>query len=103
MSARYQIRLRWTLIAAILIALFAFVLVPQADAGSGAAPANRFTVQEAADFSKQIERELAAQGARVAIVFRSGRDRENLPDGVRYTHGAFWVYQPIQTETGETL
>lgn len=83
-------------------ALFAMVL-PPAGAGSGAAPADRFSLAEAADFSKQIEQDLAARGARLAIVFRSGRGRDGLPDGIRYTHGAFWVYHPIQTEAGDTL
>ncbi len=54
------------------------------------------TIEEAASFSKQIEDQLAAQGARVALVFRSGRTRDRLPDNVAYTHGAFWVYQPIE-------
>jgi len=58
---------------------------------------------DAAEFSKQIERELAERGARVAIVFRSGRPRDRLPDGVRYTHGAFWVYTTFQTTAGERV
>lgn len=71
--------------------------------GSNNAPADEFTIQEAADFSKLIERELAARGAYVALVFRSGRQRDAMPDGIRYTHGAFWVYAPVETEDGETI
>ncbi|MEO1038109.1 MAG: DUF2145 domain-containing protein [Pseudomonadota bacterium] len=58
------------------------------------------SAEDAALFSKQIERDLAARGARVALVFRSGRPRDELPEGVRYTHGAFWVYQPLQAADG---
>lgn len=62
-----------------------------------------FTDEEAASFSKQVEHDLAAQGARIAIVFRTGRTRDKLPDGINYTHGAFWVYQSFVTPDGETL
>ncbi|WP_238934636.1 DUF2145 domain-containing protein [Maricaulis parjimensis] len=74
-----------------------------AEAGSGAVAIPPWSVEEAADFSKQIERDLAARGARVALVFRSGRAREDLPDGVRYTHGAFWVYSELETEDGRRV
>lgn len=60
-------------------------------------------VADAAEFSKQIERELASRGARVAVVFRAGRPREDMPDGVRYTHGAFWVYTNIETDDGRIV
>lgn len=73
------------------------------NAGSGNQPLVRYSPEEAADFSKQIERELAARGARVAIVFRSGEPRDQLPDGIRYTHGGFWVHSQIQTEDGRTV
>ncbi len=74
-----------------------------ADSGSAAAAAaHHLTVEEAAVFSKQIERTLAAEGVRVGILFRTGRPREKLPEGLEYTHGAFWVYRDILTEDGET-
>jgi hypothetical protein len=74
-----------------------------ADSGSAAAAAAyHLTIEEAADFSKQIERALAAEGVRVAIVFQTGRARENMPDGLEYTHGAFWVYRDILGEDGAT-
>jgi len=44
--------------------------------------AAHFTAPEAAAFSKQIERDLAAHGARLAMVFRTGRPRADLPDGI---------------------
>jgi hypothetical protein len=65
--------------------------------------AAHFTAPEAAAFSKQIERDLAARGARVAMVFRTGRPRSDLPDGIAYTHGAFWIYRTITTADGQTL
>lgn len=77
-----------------------------AHAQSGSAASERalhFSNTEAADFSKQVERDLAAQGARVAMVFRKGYARDELPDGIRYTHGAFWVYQAFQTPDGEVF
>ncbi len=62
------------------------------------------TAPEAAAFAKQIERDLASEGARVAVVFRLGsRSRDSLPDGIRYTHGAFWVYRDITTEDGRNM
>lgn len=61
------------------------------------------SVEESAAFSRQIERELAAKSARIAMVFRSGRERDRLPENVRYTHGALWVYQDIQREDGTLM
>ena len=66
-------------------------------------PSDYFSLQDAADFSKQIERELASRGAYVAMVFRSGATQAALPDEIDYSHGSFWVYTPIQTEDGRTL
>ncbi len=68
-----------------------------------AGPAPLIDLVDAADFAKQIERDLAARGARVAIVFRAGRARSDMPDGIRYTHGAFWVYSTVTTEDGRQV
>ena len=65
--------------------------------------APHFTPEQAAAFSKQVERDLASKGARVAMVFRAGRMRDQLPEGISYTHGAFWVYRTIKTADGGTL
>lgn len=72
-------------------------------AQSQAGSAEYLSAEDAAVFSKEIENELAAKGARIAIVFRAGRPREKLPDDVNYTHGAFWVYQDIQREDGSLM
>ncbi len=70
---------------------------------SGAAAADHLTAEEARAFSKEIEQALAARGAVVALVFRAGRPREDLPEGFSYTHGAFWVYQPARLPDGREV
>ena len=80
-----------------------FITPQRADAQSGSPDGIVSTIlsaEEVGHFSKQVERDLAANGARLAIVFRSGRPREDLPSGIEYTHGSFWAYQKIQTAEG---
>jgi hypothetical protein len=85
-------------------AAVAFAVLPAAAQDSSArSVAAHFTAAEAAGFSKQIEKDLAAHGARVAMVFRTGRPRSQLPDGIAYTHGAFWIYRTITTADGQSL
>ena len=79
-------------------------LPAQAESGSGGGTfSEHFTAEQAADYSKAIEKSLAAEGTRLAIVFRTGRTRDKLPDGVDYTHGGVWVYQPIQPPDGTIM
>ena len=73
------------------------------DGISTAGSVAHLTPVQAAAFSKQIEDDLASRGARVAMVFRTGRPRSKLPKGISYTHGAFWVYRTIATQDGRTL
>jgi hypothetical protein len=86
--------------------LLAAAIVPLAPAPAAAQVSSaqqvgpRFTAVEAARFSKQVEQDLAARGARVAIVFRTGRPRDALPEGIDYTHGAFWVHRTVSTQGG---
>lgn len=54
-------------------------------------------------FAKRLERELAARGARVAIVSRIGRAQSELPAGFRYTHTGFAVYSEITTADGRKV
>ena len=63
------------LLAACLLLCSPIWSAEPARAGSGASPTSPFAIQDIANFSKEIERELAARGARVAIFFRSGRMR----------------------------
>ena len=92
-------------LAAASLALLLLSAAPQAAAfdSSESTVSGRFTPEEAASFSKDIETALAAKGARVAIVFRTGRPRAKLPEGFNYTHGAFWVYQPSLSPDGREV
>lgn len=67
------------------------------------APASHLTAEQAAAFSKQVERDLADRGARLAIVFRTGETRDMLPEGISYTHGAFWTFVPISLDDGRVI
>ena len=69
---------------------------------SGRGPAAHLKPADSAAFAKQIERDLAARHAHVAIVFRAGRSRKDLPDNIAYTHGAFWVYGETTGADGKT-
>ncbi len=93
--------------ASIAFALFAGAALPAPamaqDSSAATASAGHFTPEEAAAFSKQIERDLAARGARIAIVFRTGRLRRALPENINYTHGAFWVHQSIEAADGSVF
>jgi hypothetical protein len=92
------------LIALACAAALASVALPAAAQDSSAhVVAPHFTAEQAAAFSKQVERDLASKGARVAMVFRAGRMRDQLPEGISYTHGAFWVYRTIKTADGQSL
>jgi hypothetical protein len=70
-------------------------------AWSGAAVKAYLSPSDAARFAKQIETDLAANGAHVAIVFRAGRPRDQMPKGISYTHAAFWVYGEIRGGDGQ--
>lgn len=70
---------------------------------SSRAPNPHLTPEQAIAFAKQVENDLAARQARLALVFRTGRPRSALPEGISYTHGAFWAYVPIATASGEQV
>jgi hypothetical protein len=74
----------------------------KANAGSSAAANPVLPQAEVASFANRVQRDLAARGARVAIVSRVGRDPTVLPDGINYTHVAFWVFSQITDENGRT-
>jgi len=78
--------------------------VPKPVADSGASGQNikaYYTPVQAALFAKQVERSLATKSARLALVFRAGRPRSQLRDGIAYTHGAIWVYGDITGTDGK--
>lgn len=87
------------ILAACLVGSALLTATPVASAfdSSAPAPADHLLPEQAAAFSKEVEKALAERGARVALVFRAGRPRDQLPDGINYTHGAFWVFQPVDT------
>jgi hypothetical protein len=90
-----------TLRKALTICLLALAPVPSM-AGSSAAATSVLPQAEVATFANRVQRDLAARSARVAIVSRVGRDPSVLPDGVDYTHVAFWVYSQITDANGRT-
>ena len=87
------------LMKAALICLGLFLPV-QGTAGSSAATKPVLPRAEVASFANRVQQDLASRGARVAIVARVGRDRDVLPQGVNYTHVAFWVYSEVTDESG---
>lgn len=97
--------MRHAFFAAMGLAALVFATAPPAAAfdSSENTVSGRFTPEEAAAFSKDIEAALAERGARVAMVFRTGRPRDQLPAGFNYTHGAFWVYQPALAPDGRQV
>lgn len=86
-----------------LLAVIAILIsVQYAEAGSQAAQTSSFTPDAIASFSKNVERDLAAQGARVAILARQGRAREAMPKGITFTHTAIAIYSDITLSDGST-
>ncbi|WP_341365773.1 DUF2145 domain-containing protein [Yoonia sp. BS5-3] len=86
----------------ILIVTLSLLMPLQLAAGSSAAGNPILPAAEVAAFSNRVQQDLAARGARVAIVSRVGRDPSVLPDGIDYTHVAFWVYSRITKADGST-
>jgi hypothetical protein len=72
-------------------------------AGSQSGGASPFEIEQITAFGKQLEQELAARGARVALVSRIGRAKGELPEGIRYTHVGYAVYSQITTDDGRQL
>ncbi|SFR31387.1 hypothetical protein SAMN04488005_0014 [Yoonia tamlensis] len=74
----------------------------QAQAGSSANGVAILPADQVASFANRVQQDLAARGARVAIVARVGRDPAQLPDDVTYTHVGIWVYSRITLADGST-
>lgn len=89
------------LLSGLLLAISVFATTPTF-AGSSAASNPVLPADEVATFANRVQRDLAARGANVAIVSRVGRDPSVLPDGINYTHVAFWVYARITRADGST-
>jgi hypothetical protein len=56
---------------------------------------------EIAKFAKYIEQFSAKKRAHVFLIARVGQAKEDLPEGVHFTHTAIAVYSTITTEQGE--
>jgi hypothetical protein len=74
-----------------------------AQAGSMAGGPAYFPAEQIIKFSKQVEQQLAAKGAQVAIIARVGRPASELPEGMHFTHVSFAVYSQITTADGRKL
>jgi len=85
------------------LGLIAMLALPTATlAGSSPATNPTLPTAQVSHFADRVQNDLAARGAHVAIVARMGRDPSLLPDGVTYTHVAFWVYATITHSDGTT-
>lgn len=62
-----------------------------------------FEPEKIIKFSKRVEKSMAQEGARVAILARVGRARDSLPEGIKFTHTAIAVYSRITTADGRQL
>ena len=89
------------LLAIMSLAVVTLLPLP-AVAGSSAASNPVLPAGDVATFSNRVQKDLAGRGARVAIVSRVGRDPAVLPNGIDYTHVAFWVYSRITQADGST-
>ncbi len=84
------------------IALITVVFSYQATANSSAANGEvHLDGKSIKVFAKNVEKTLANEGAKVAIISRVGRPDEEMPRGLNYTHVAFAVYSSIQTENDQ--
>ncbi len=72
-------------------------------AGSASGGEPQFRAEQLVNLSKSLERQIAARGARVALVSRIGRPRNDLHDGIEFTHVAFTVYSKTTTDDGRTV
>jgi hypothetical protein len=90
----FQTKIIIGLIAALLVAVFGYGwhirtvyegYTASTDTGDALYP--RETLE---DYGQQILDELTAKDVRLAIVSRAGQKRDQLPDGVMFTHSAFF-------------
>ncbi len=88
---------------ALAVALMAGLAQPALAVGSSASDGTVHNLERVAPFTKKVETALAEHGALVAIVARVGRDPKEMPDGITYTHVAFWVYSEMTAEDGRKL
>ncbi|MDD2720063.1 MAG: DUF2145 domain-containing protein [Gallionella sp.] len=86
-----------------LLLILLLILTQPAAAGSMANAPPQFPVEQIIKFSKQVEKTLAAKGARVAVLARVGRPASEMPEGMHFTHVSFAVYSEITTADGRVV
>ena len=73
-------------------------------ADSSTANANpSLNADDVARLAKNVERIAADHGARVIIVGRIGRNPDDLPSGINYTHVGIGVYSVVTTKDGKSI
>ncbi len=75
---------------------------PSLVAGSQNGTNAKFSADKIASFAKQVEQYAAGQGARAFIIGRVGKNPDELPRGINYTHTAIAVYSQIALKDGST-
>lgn len=91
------------LVVALLLLQISFISYANSFSGSSAHAQPHFPPEQVIGFAKKVERALAEEGARVAIVARMGRPLTDMPEGMHFTHVAFAVYSAITKSNGETV
>lgn len=90
----------------VFLFLVAAFLLPASSvlAGSSQAGGKKyFEPEEIIKFAKKVEKTMAQKGAKVAVIARVGRPRNELPEGISFTHTAFAVYSRITTADGRKI
>lgn len=87
----------------LLLLLASFIANATSFSASGAQATSKFPPEKIITFAKQVERTLASEGARVAILARMGRPLSEMPEGMHFTHAAFAVYSNITLANGNVV
>ena len=82
-------------------ALLAVAGEPARAGDSTAKPTVVLPPAQTAALATRVERDLAAKGVQVALVGRLGRPRAEMPEGISYTHVAYWVYSKVRRPDGD--
>lgn len=85
------------------LAVGGITMAPQAEASRNTGEGSLLSAEEVSNFAKRVEHYAAERGARVFLLARVGRPRDEMPEGVNFTHVGIAVYSNITTETGETV
>ena len=86
-----------------LFGIFILIVYLPAYGGSQAGGTPQFPAEQIIQFSKQVEKTLAAKGAHVALLARVGRPASEMPKGMHFTHVSFAVYSQITTSDGRKI